>query len=77
MMAGPLRAAIRAYQLTLAPWLGPCCRFEPSCSHYMMEAIRTHGAPRGFWLGLRRIARCHPFHAGGWDPVPPPRGITR
>ena len=70
-MAGLLRAVIRLYQLMVAPMLGPCCRFEPSCSHYMMEAIRAHGARDGVWLGLRRIVRCHPFHTGGWDPVPP------
>ena len=62
---------IRAYQLALSPLLGRCCRFEPSCSRYAMEAVARHGALRGGWLALRRIARCHPWHEGGDDPVPP------
>lgn len=68
---------IRLYQLVLSPWLGPCCRFHPSCSAYMIEALRQHGLRRGGWLGLIRIAKCHPFHPGGYDPVPlagPPSG---
>lgn len=62
---------IRIYQLTLAPLFGNCCRFEPSCSRYTQQAILEHGVRRGAWLGLRRICRCHPGHAGGFDPVPP------
>lgn len=65
-----LRLLIRAYQLCLSPLLGPCCRFRPSCSQYALEAIQLHGALRGSWLGLKRIGRCHPFHPGGYDPVP-------
>ena len=61
---------IRIYQLTLSILLGPCCRFYPSCSAYCIEAVRVHGCARGLWLGIRRIARCHPFHDGGLDPVP-------
>ena len=61
---------IRGYQLTISPFLGSACRFEPSCSHYAMQAVERHGVFRGLWLGLRRIGRCHPFHAGGFDPVP-------
>jgi putative membrane protein insertion efficiency factor len=61
--------ALRLYQLTLSPWLGPACRFEPSCSHYAIAAIRRHGPMRGGWQALRRLARCHPFHSGGYDPV--------
>ena len=61
---------IRAWQITLSPLLGPACRFEPSCSHYTAEAIERHGVVRVVGLGVRRIGRCHPFHAGGYDPVP-------
>jgi putative membrane protein insertion efficiency factor len=62
---------IRLYQLVLSPLLGPRCRFYPSCSHYMQEAVSVHGVPRGVGLGLRRLARCHPLNPGGYDPVPP------
>jgi putative membrane protein insertion efficiency factor len=65
-----LLGSIRLYQLTLSPLLGPSCRFEPSCSHYTAQAIREHGPARGSWLGVRRIVRCQPFCAGGFDPVP-------
>jgi uncharacterized protein len=69
-MSTLLRALIRAYQLTLSPLLGPRCRFYPSCSQYALEAVGQYGARRGSWLALRRLARCHPWHAGGYDPVP-------
>jgi uncharacterized protein len=65
-----LKFLIRAYQLVLSPLLGPSCRFYPSCSQYGLEAIEAHGALRGTWLTARRICRCHPFHPGGFDPVP-------
>jgi putative membrane protein insertion efficiency factor len=65
-----LKFLIRAYQLALSPLLGPRCRFYPSCSHYAIEAIESHGALRGSWLSAKRICRCHPFHPGGFDPVP-------
>ena len=61
---------IRAYKCTLSPLLGNCCRFHPSCSSYSIEGIQKHGALRGAWLGVRRLFRCHPFHAGGVDFVP-------
>ena len=61
---------IRLYQLTLSRLLGSRCRFHPSCSQYALEAIERYGLVRGAWLGARRIGRCHPFHAGGFDPVP-------
>ena len=67
-----IRLLIRAYQLGISPLLGANCRFYPSCSHYALEALSTHGSLRGGWLAVRRLARCHPFHAGGYDPVPPP-----
>jgi hypothetical protein len=70
----PKRAAlavIRLYQLTLSPFIGRQCRFHPTCSHYAAEAIANFGVLRGSWLALRRLLRCHPFHPGGFDPVPP------
>lgn len=65
-----LKILIRAYQWVLSPLLGPSCRFYPSCSHYALEAIENHGALRGVWLTVKRISRCHPWHEGGFDPVP-------
>ena len=67
-------AGIRLYQLTLSPYLGRRCRFHPTCSSYAIEAIEVHGALKGSWMGLKRVLRCHPFHPGGYDPVPPKRG---
>jgi uncharacterized protein len=65
-----LRAAIRVWQLLLAPVLPPSCRYLPSCSHYAEEAIVRHGPARGSWLALRRVCRCHPWGGSGFDPVP-------
>jgi len=67
-----VRGAIRFYQLALSPLVGPACRFHPSCSQYALEAVSRFGVLRGGWLAVRRLARCHPFHPGGYDPVPPP-----
>jgi uncharacterized protein len=61
---------IRLYQWTVSPLLGPRCRFYPSCSHYALEAFARFGVLKGAWLTLARIARCHPWHPGGFDPVP-------
>ena len=61
---------IRAYQYLLSPWWGSQCRFTPTCSHYAVEALQRHGALAGSWLAARRILRCHPWSAGGYDPVP-------
>jgi putative membrane protein insertion efficiency factor len=66
-----LTVVITGYRRFISPLLGPHCRFAPSCSAYALEAIREHGALRGSWLAARRIARCHPFNPGGFDPVPP------
>lgn len=74
-MKGLLLVALRGYQYLLRPMLGANCRFYPSCSDYAREAIERHGALRGTWLGLRRVARCHPWHPGGHDPVPGPRAL--
>ena len=65
-----LTAAIRGYQLVISPALPPACRFTPSCSQYALDAVRRYGAVRGSWLAVRRLVRCHPFHPGGFDPVP-------
>ena len=61
---------VRIYQLTISPWLPPACRYEPSCSNYMLEAVRKHGAFKGAWLGLKRLLRCAPWGGHGFDPVP-------
>ncbi|MCL1148112.1 MULTISPECIES: membrane protein insertion efficiency factor YidD [Shewanella] len=61
---------IRGYQLLISPMLGPRCRFNPTCSHYAIEAIRLHGVVKGCWFAAKRILRCHPLHPGGEDPVP-------
>ena len=66
---GAVVALIRAYQLGVSPLLGPHCRFAPSCSAYAVTAIERHGVGRGGWRALRRLARCHPWHPGGYDPV--------
>ena len=65
-----LIAVVRAYQYLLSPWWGSHCRFTPTCSHYAIEALERHGALGGGWLAARRILRCHPWSAGGYDPVP-------
>jgi len=69
-LRGALVWGVRGYQLVLSPWLGPACRFEPSCSEYALQAIERHGALRGGWLALRRVGRCHPLGGLGYDPVP-------
>jgi hypothetical protein len=63
---------VRAYQILLSPLLPAACRYQPTCSHYAIEALEKHGALRGSWLAIKRIGRCHPFRAGGYDPVPDP-----
>lgn len=70
MLSRLMIALITAYRWTISPMLGNRCRFYPSCSEYSIDAIRQHGALRGVWLTLRRLLRCHPWHPGGYDPVP-------
>jgi putative membrane protein insertion efficiency factor len=69
-MSRLLLAAIRGYRYLLSPWWGGQCRFTPTCSQYAMDAIQEHGSVRGTWLALRRVSKCHPWHQGGFDPVP-------
>lgn len=77
MIARVLALPVHAWRRFLSPFLPPACRFHPSCSSYALEALEVHGAARGSWLTLRRIFRCHPFHPGGFDPVPPRGRLAR
>jgi putative membrane protein insertion efficiency factor len=74
--AAAARALIRTYQMTLSPFIGNQCRFHPSCSNYALEAVDRFGALKGCWLAAKRLGRCHPFHAGGFDPVPGAAGAS-
>jgi len=69
MMQTIVVAALKAYKLLLSPLLPSACRYRPTCSEYMLDAVEQYGALRGVWLGLKRLGRCHPFHQGGYDPV--------
>jgi len=69
-MSRILIVALRVYQWVVSPYLGPTCRFLPSCSEYAIDALRTHGVLRGSAFAVRRVLRCHPWHPGGCDPVP-------
>ncbi|HSG59701.1 MAG TPA: membrane protein insertion efficiency factor YidD [Woeseiaceae bacterium] len=70
LLAWPLLALVWLYRHTISPFLGNNCRFQPTCSEYAMQALREHGAFRGTWLTVKRIARCHPWGGSGYDPVP-------
>ncbi|MBQ9237845.1 MAG: membrane protein insertion efficiency factor YidD [Treponema sp.] len=61
---------IHIYQLCVSPWFPRSCRYEPTCSNYGIEAIKKYGPGKGLWLTVRRVMRCHPWHSGGYDPVP-------
>jgi uncharacterized protein len=65
---------LRAYRFAISPLYGQVCRYHPSCSAYALEAVTVHGSVKGTWLAARRLARCHPWARGGYDPVPPARG---
>jgi putative membrane protein insertion efficiency factor len=69
-MRAALLLLLRGYQYVIRPLLGANCRFYPSCSDYAREAIDRHGAAKGCWMAMRRVVRCHPYHPGGYDPVP-------
>ncbi len=62
---------IKAYQYLISPWLGNNCRYHPNCSEYAQTAIEEYGALKGSWMAIKRLSRCHPYHEGGFDPVPP------
>ena len=64
-----LIALLRGYKKFISPFLPSACRYSPTCSEYMLQAVAKYGAVRGVWMGLKRLARCHPFHEGGFDPV--------
>jgi len=67
----PLVVLIKFYQLAISPWLGKNCRYDPTCSHYTLEALKVHGLIKGGWLAMKRIGSCHPWGGEGYDPVPP------
>jgi putative membrane protein insertion efficiency factor len=71
LLAAPrwlLIGLVRCYQYAISPWLGPRCRYQPTCSQYFIESVQKHGVIRGSWRGLRRISRCHPWGGSGYDP---------
>lgn len=70
LLAAPLIALVKIYQYAISPMLGRSCRFDPTCSEYAVLALQRYGAIKGIWLAARRVGRCHPWHPGGYDPVP-------
>ena len=70
ILVTPFILLVRFYQLAISPWLGSNCRYQPTCSAYMIEALKEHGLLKGLWLGTKRIGRCHPWAGHGYDPVP-------
>lgn len=76
-MKAVLILLVRFYQKFISPWCPGCCRYRPTCSQYVIEALRIHGAVKGLWLGIRRILRCHPWGGSGYDPVPPAAGCRK
>ena len=70
ILVTPFILLVRFYQLAISPWMGSNCRFQPTCSSYMIEALKEQGLLKGLWLGTKRIGRCHPWGGHGYDPVP-------
>ncbi len=70
ILVTPFILLVRFYQMAISPWLGNNCRYQPTCSSYMIEALKEHGLFKGLWLGTKRISRCHPWGGHGYDPVP-------
>ena len=70
ILTAPVILLIQAYRYLLSPLIGSHCRYTPSCSQYALDAVQSHGVAKGLWLALKRIGSCHPWHAGGYDPVP-------
>ena len=70
ILVTPFILLVRFYQLAISPWLGSNCRYQPTCSAYMIEALKEHGLLKGLWLGTKRTGRCHPWGGHGYDPVP-------
>lgn len=66
----PFIALVRLYQVVISPWLGPKCRYTPTCSNYAIEALKKYGVFKGLWLTVKRVSRCHPWGGSGYDPVP-------
>ena len=77
LLSRSLLALIACYRYLISPMLGPHCRYTPSCSVYAQQAISTHGALKGSWMGFKRVCRCHPLHDGGYDPVPDCPELTK
>jgi hypothetical protein len=72
ILTAPVILLIQAYRYLLSPLIGSHCRYTPSCSQYALDAVQAHGVVRGLWLAVKRVGSCHPWHAGGYDPVPGP-----
>ncbi len=70
ILTAPVILLIQAYRYLLSPLIGSHCRYTPSCSQYALDAVQAHGVVRGLWLAVKRVGSCHPWHAGGYDPVP-------
>ena len=70
ILTAPVTLLIQAYRYILSPLIGTQCRYTPSCSQYALDAVQAHGVGKGLWLAIKRVGSCHPWHAGGYDPVP-------